>query len=437
MIKHGHLRTGIFIIAVILSSAFAYPFFYQPSIVVTAQNTSFENKDRSNQNKIGANSEGETNATNIPVAEISAIASVSAAALTGLLTIINQRKIASLDIQKIKENARTTYEYEARKNLYEKFEPILFTFSESCDNAMMCIFNLVQNAREERLGPKINWLSSTPNKQDSASRYLYETTYYLLAPMAIFKCLQNRLTFIDLELDQHINLKYLIAKEIYSTFTQHRYLAKCKPKLDYDPKEVFVVKDEKIDNYYQGISLSTLDIISYGLIDEEGESGSVISLSKFLQKFGKVYSDKQIGKKDEAVFKAMERFIKRFRDFHPNKRPVLWRTLLTQLWLYQCFKIIRAEHKLEINSFKSSDKMYEFFKNRYNDKIFSDNKIGWKPDNQRASDSVSEEFYKIKDTDPLSAVEEYLKSRLSDIYETHLTPTPPSNKTEHDEEHLV
>jgi hypothetical protein len=117
--------------------------------------------------------------------------------------------------------------------LYKKFEPILFTFSELCDSATLRIIDLAANARRGHLTQEKPWLSTA----DKEGRYLYESTYDLLAPMAAFKLLKKRLTLVDLELDEHINLKYLIAKEIYYTFTQHRELANREPTIPYEPTE--------------------------------------------------------------------------------------------------------------------------------------------------------------------------------------------------------
>ena len=154
---------------------------------------------------------------------------------------------------------------------------------------------------------------------------------------------------MNLELDQHINLKYLIAKEIYYTFIQHRYIAKRPPELKYDPSEE--QKDKKVEHYYQGISLSTLDPISSALI----ECNSVISLSRFLEKFEIICLDEEIYRKEDPANKAIRRFINRFRDFHPNTRPVFWRIFLTQLCLYQLFKEIREDNTISFESHKVRD----------------------------------------------------------------------------------
>ena len=88
------------------------------------------------------------------------------------------------------------------------------------------------------------------------------------------------------------------------------------PELKYDPSEE--QKDKKVEHYYQGISLSTLDPISSALI----ECNSVISLSRFLEKFETICLDEEIYRKEDPANKAIRRFINRFRDFHPNRRPV-------------------------------------------------------------------------------------------------------------------
>ena len=74
--------------------------------------------------------------------------------------MLNQRNLVSLeersDIRKKIEDVRITYQYDAKKNLYEKFEPLLFQFSESCDSAMLQILCLAENARKGKLGLRIS-----------------------------------------------------------------------------------------------------------------------------------------------------------------------------------------------------------------------------------------------------------------------------------------
>jgi hypothetical protein len=53
--------------------------------------------------------------------------------------------------------------------------------------------------------------------------------------MAAFKLLQNRLTNIDLKLDQSINIQYILAKILYYTFSSSPDLAKSEPAIPYEP----------------------------------------------------------------------------------------------------------------------------------------------------------------------------------------------------------
>jgi hypothetical protein len=155
-----------------------------------------------------------------------------------VLTIINQRKIASLDIQKIKEDARTTYEYESKKRLYKQCEPILFQLVELSDSAKWRIIGLADDASEGRLKPNEGHLSDV-------NKYTFKTTIYrFIAPMVAFRLLQGQLTLIDLSLDSRISIQYDIAKAIYSTFSSDYAIAKSNPELDYQPEIMGATKQE-------------------------------------------------------------------------------------------------------------------------------------------------------------------------------------------------
>jgi hypothetical protein len=318
----------------LLAMTFLIIIHYHTETVFASNNTSSTNGPLSKSSS-GSNSADNAGPLNSLISNPVVISAIISAAISGAFGSFQMIKGKKLEAKLAREKARLEYEYNALKILYQNFEPILFNFSESCDSAALRIIDLADNAKGGNLA---QWL--TPKWREG--RYLYESTYYLLAPMAVFKLLQKRLTLVDLKLDQHINLKYLIAKEIYYTFTQHRELAKIKHELKYEPKEE---EPKESKHYYQGISPSTLELITDGLI----EGNSVISLSRFLEKLGNIFSDyKQPDEKEAALL----RFIKRFDGFHPNTRPIFWRILLSQQWLYQVFKKIRREHKLEISTFK-------------------------------------------------------------------------------------
>jgi hypothetical protein len=141
-----------------------------------------------------------------------------------------------------------------------------------------------------------------------------------------------------------------------------------------------------------------------------------------------------------------------FRRFHPNRKPVLWRILLTQVCLYRALERIRNDDNLKIDTYASYEKMCEEFNSMYN--IDSSSKeIQWKQhrdqlDNyltkwlKKATDKLKEEkkltsdklkeetdkkkneVYKVyggdnvSDKCPIEAVKLYLDQKLKEIYKT-------------------
>lgn len=63
-----------------------------------------------------------------------------------------------LDIKKDEQTARRDYEYEARKRLYNKFDPLLFQFNELSKSALKRIGEFTREAEEGHLS---SWLSET------------------------------------------------------------------------------------------------------------------------------------------------------------------------------------------------------------------------------------------------------------------------------------
>jgi hypothetical protein len=304
-----------------------------------AQTMPSNNKSNAKNPTVGRPGEGSSK-PDLLVAVIAAVASIIAAVITGLLTIINQRKIASLDIQKIKENARTTYEYESRKRLYEQCEPILFQLVELSDYARYRIKDLADETREGRLKPNEGHLSNV-------NRYTFKTTIYrLIAPMAAFRLLQSQLTLIDLSLDARISVQYDIAKAIYFTFSSDYAIARSDPKLDYQPEvmgasaeDMAQWRKEKPAAVYtrQAIFVSILENLVSDLIvyDKRLKKDRVMRYEEFentyFDKEAKAFKDKE----------ELNKIVRLLLDFHPYTRPVLWRMLVIQAILYDALKNIR------------------------------------------------------------------------------------------------
>jgi hypothetical protein len=175
------------------------------------------------------------------------------------LELKNNEKLAKLNAalgkRKSEEDARRDYDYEARKRLYRECEPLLFRLAEGSENALHRIFSLARTARNGDLDQDRSWLNGP-------GYYMASTIYNLMVPIVIFRLLQNRLTLVDLTVDQRISNQYLTAKLLYITFTEDFVLAKFEPELHYQP---FVAawekrRAEEPRRYWrQGLTLGRLD----------------------------------------------------------------------------------------------------------------------------------------------------------------------------------
>ena len=168
------------------------------------------------------------------------LAAIIAAAIAGgvslfsvLLTKRNATKLAeiqnSLEIKKDEEAAKREYQFEARKRLYNKCEPLLFQLGELSESALFRIYALAKNAKQGNLGPNSRHYLSHDHY------FIRSTIYRLLAPMAIYKLLQNQLTMVDLQLVPRMNIQYQLTKILYYTFSSAEDLADSYPSAEYDP----------------------------------------------------------------------------------------------------------------------------------------------------------------------------------------------------------
>src|SRR5215212_4260529 len=313
-----------------------------------------------------------------------------------------------LEIERAKHDARRDYEYEARKRLYQECEPILFQFSELSESALRRIYALARNAKDGNLGPDRFWLSTD-------HYFIRSTIYRLIAPMAAFKLLQRRLTNIELKLDQAINIQYILAKILYYTFSSSPDLARSEPAVPYDPDQIGAeskgfdesTKKERRAKYperfwLQGLKVGTIDILAETLILSEKGSDNNIRIKSFGE------FEQQFFKKGESAVShngsnnTFEVFFTIFSYFHPKTRPVLWRVLITQAYLYNAIKNIRnSEEKFNISTIDEFVKLFEI------EKVKS--KCDWIQSHEVISD---EEF-----NTPFKAAENYLKVQLGDVLE--------------------
>jgi len=342
-----------------------------------------------------------------------AAAAVIAAAISGAISILSilMSKRNNIELEKIKndleikkdeQTARRDYEYEARKRLYQECEPILFQFAELSESALKRIYALARNARDGNLGPDRFWLSTD-------HYFIRSTIYRLIAPMAAFKILQRRLTSIDLNLDKAINIQYHLAKILYYTFSSSLDLAKSEPDIPYDPdfigidsKDLTDAKKQEIrtkqpEKYrLQGLKVGKLDILIEALIlVENGKDARIKSFGEFELEFFE-----QLGETKTSVRSdRFEIFNTLFSYFHPKTRPVLWRTLITQAYLYNAIISIRKNPDKEFTNFGEIKTLFKI----------EDTKLecNWKQPNEVISD---DDFMKS-----FTASENYIKKQFTDI----------------------
>jgi len=224
----------------------------------------------------------------------------------------------SLAEQKSDNDARRDYEYEAKKRLYQEYEPLLFQLIETSINAVYRIQNLSKSVRNGDLGEN-GWLSRF-------NYYTKSTIYKLFAPLAIFKLMQQKITFIDLAVDKSIGLKYKLIKQLYLCYTDDFELARLHSPIEYDPnniswKELRVANPIKYCR--QGLPMGLLDKTLELFIEKEEDGKEyLISYGTFEKKIGDSYDNKS-----SPIHFSKELFFM----FHPVQRPILWRIIITQL----------------------------------------------------------------------------------------------------------
>jgi hypothetical protein len=255
---------------------------------------------------------------------------VLAALLTGIASLIvaiisflsarsNQRDIeklkSELTDQRSERDARRDYEYEARKRLYQQYEPLFFQLTESAELALEHIHSLAERAREGHL-EEGGYLSKN-------SYYLKTTIYKLLVPVAIFKLIHSRLTLIDLQVDTKIHSQYFLAKLLYLSYTQDQIFARLGKKLAYDPySQGWADKRKTNPEVYwrECFPAGRLDNGLDSLITQVPNGAShVMSFGHFEDSFNK------ISENDVSSSLGVARDM--FFLFHPQRRPVLWRIL--------------------------------------------------------------------------------------------------------------
>jgi hypothetical protein len=249
----------------------------------------------------------------VDVAVIAAAASVGGAVVSAMLA-------ASFGERRAEKDARRAYEYEARKRLYETYEPLRVRLLDCADNAIRQLVVLAGPPSDER------------STQSSALYRVNATAYFLLAPLVVARMVERRLNLVDLGLDKDIHIEYVIAKAIYSSLAEDAHLAGLPTALSYSPYvDDWLEKRKTCPEQYrrQGMPVGRLDTILDALHVARADGGD--TLMSFGEYERSLYD---LEPTDVSSGRGAARDL--FVDFDPATRPVLWRILVVQAMLYWC-----------------------------------------------------------------------------------------------------
>jgi hypothetical protein len=232
-----------------------------------------------------------------------------------------ERKKAELADEASVRNARRTYEFDARKRLFSQLGPLLFQLFEATEGSYYRVVSLVRTQKLDHLGRgEKSWL-------DAFGHYYFNSTIYrLFLPIVIYRLIQRSTTFVELNLDDHIQTKYSLLKLSYFAFTDHFVLAQEQPALPYDP-DVKNWKTAREDNpalhWRQGLTIGRLDHLIDSTIVTEGDVRRPMNFGEF-----------ENAVLNNATFQsAFNPVADIFHGFSFDSRPVLARTLLAHAYL--------------------------------------------------------------------------------------------------------
>lgn len=232
------------------------------------------------------------------------------------------------------------YQYDARKRLYQEFEPLLFKLVECCESAYVRIWELARAARLGQLEPEEGSLKDN-------QYYKISTIYRFLLPLAVFRLMQEQLTLFDLDLVPFYKLEYELAKGLYFSFAYDFNFANSEPRLQYNPpddasKEDYKPKIKSNPEIFrrQGLYRGLIDNLADALIKKESnEKPHIICYGEFNSK----YLDMN------ETFQAISDL---FHNFHPRSCPILWRILIAQAHFYKAIIYTRKMKHVPIDIFK-------------------------------------------------------------------------------------
>lgn len=228
---------------------------------------------------------------------------------------------AELGEYQAERKAQRDYRYDAIKRLYTDLQPLLFQLSELCDSAYLHTRGLARTARNGNLG-------AGPDSWWKDEYFLVSTVYRLLAPVAVLRLMQRRLTFVDLSVDAELVQQYRFARALAATWNSGFDLAAKEPRLEYRPHDrdaAARAAEEPAVYALQHLYAGQLDrAAGCLLVEDSGGHPRHRTYSEF-------EDDYRDGTASERVAPAVELL----STFHPRTHPVLWRMLVVQSHLHR------------------------------------------------------------------------------------------------------
>lgn len=289
--------------------------------------------------------------TELVIVFISTGASLVISIMSAWFTLHNQRKLekakSELEQEKLEKNARRDYEYAAKKRLYESYEPLLFQLSELSDMAYSRLEGIAKNTKEgTRLDAGV-W-------HDFESHYFRTTIYNLLAPLAIFRLIQKRITFADFRIEESVYLQYSLIKMLFYSFADDFKLARMRnlpeDRIYFEKwKEQHKTPDPNFVR--QGLQSNKIDVLTSAFLVSEGESIRLLSFAEFEAGLENAHG---IREKIQEGFDL-------FKGFHPEKKSILWGILLVHACIHSF--IIKTTFHRDFNPEMLKKHIETFFTN--------------------------------------------------------------------------
>jgi hypothetical protein len=229
--------------------------------------------------------------------------------------------------------ARREYEYDARKRLYAQCEPLLFQSLDLIQGGRRRVESLARSAKSREIRVDgAGWLAFH-------NYYWQSTVYYLLAPLTSYRILQRRITAIDLRLEPSLQGQYEILRLMFHVFAADFELAKVDGTR-YEPDKAdegrpdweSLRRDLPAVYGRQGFYAGTLDTVVERLI-----AGTDTQRCK---SFGEFCADLNDDKPTTQEF--VKNVDEVFGGFHPLRKPILWRVLVTEVVLYDAFMAMQS-----------------------------------------------------------------------------------------------